>query len=551
MPDGASGIRNGTVLPPYTTIYYFDQLIDHDKPDLGTFKQRYWFTWEYYEKGGPIILSTPGESNADGFSGYLTNRTIPGLIAQPNKGATIVLEHRFFGLSNPHPDLSSASLAVHTVHQAVEDLAYFAKNVHLPFPEEVEDGANVGPEKNPWILVGGSYSGALTSWAKLSHPEVWWAGYASSAVVQAINYYWGYFEPIRQYMPRNCSADVEKVISHMDFTFTFGSKKQKNALKAKFGMPNVTHYDDVAGTLRNQLWNWQSLNPASGGAIFYDFCDALEVVNGTSSGPEGRGLEHALDAWGKYETNYVNSLCQNTPQDECLGSYDPTLAYWHDTKVDQNYRSWMWMCCNEFGFWQDGAPLGWPSIVTRLITPQYDQRQCTYWFPEAFPEPPRPKVVSTNRLYQGWNTNQERLFFVNANKDPWREASMSSDFHYRKSTPKQPIKVSESGIHCSDLITRFNIAPDIKAIQDEAVATFTQWIKAFVPPHQRRSDITIMPPVEERDGGNSTLPPVDSDPPPVDLGLVNAGVTLNATQAGDSPVHVGPKGAWDFEPVQV
>jgi hypothetical protein len=25
-------------------------------------------------------------------------------------------------------------------------------------------------------------------------------------------------------------------------------KKQKNALKAKFGMPNVTHYDDVAGT---------------------------------------------------------------------------------------------------------------------------------------------------------------------------------------------------------------------------------------------------------------------------------------------------------------
>ena len=44
--------RNGTVLPPYTTTYYFDQLIDHNNPSLGTFKQRYWHTYEWYEPGG-------------------------------------------------------------------------------------------------------------------------------------------------------------------------------------------------------------------------------------------------------------------------------------------------------------------------------------------------------------------------------------------------------------------------------------------------------------------------------------------------------------------
>ena len=96
----------------------------------------------------------------------------------------------------------------------------------------------------------------------------------------------------------------------------------KDALKAKFGMPNVTHYDDVAATrtslhfrvrllltcraVRNQLWTWQSLSPASGGAIFYDFCDALEMQNGTAAGPNGWGLEHALDAWGAYETLAVD-----------------------------------------------------------------------------------------------------------------------------------------------------------------------------------------------------------------------------------------------------
>lgn len=559
MPDNARPIRNGTELPPYSTLYYFDQLIDHNKPELGTFKQRYMFTWEYYEKGGPIILSTPGEANAAPYSSYLTNRTVVGQIAQPNHGAAVVLEHRFFGLSNPYPDLSSGSLSVLTLEQSTADLVYFAKNVHLPFPTDVEDGSKVGPDRNPWILVGGSYSGALVSWTMNSHPGVFHAGYSSSGVVQAISYYWAYFEPIRQYMPKNCSADVERVINYMDLTFTFGSKKEKKALRAKFGMPNVTHYDDVAGTLRNQLWAWQSLTPASGGGEFFTFCDALEVKNGTAAGPKGWGLEHALDAWGKYETQYVANYCQDTPQDECLGSYDSTLGYFHDTKVDNAYRSWMWFCCNEVGYWQDGAPLGWPSIVTRLVTPQYDERQCTYWFPEAFPTAARAKTLDTNRKYKGWDVNQDRLFFVNANKDPWREATVSSDFHRRLSTSRQPIHVLENGYHCSDLITRFNIASDIKKVQDTAVQTFTKWISEFVPKNKREVsesvekksvlDNEVMPPIFERD--STALPPVDATPPTVDLGSVNAGASVDPAQSGASPSHVAPKNAWRLGAVVV
>ena len=35
----------------YKEIYYFDQLIDHRNPKLGTFKQRYWHNYEFYEPG--------------------------------------------------------------------------------------------------------------------------------------------------------------------------------------------------------------------------------------------------------------------------------------------------------------------------------------------------------------------------------------------------------------------------------------------------------------------------------------------------------------------
>lgn len=54
--------------------------------------------------------------------------------------------------------------------------------------------------------------------------------------------------------------------------------------------------------VRNNLWDWQSLQPSSGaGAQFFQFCDALEVKeSGEVAGEEGWGLEHALGAWGAY-----------------------------------------------------------------------------------------------------------------------------------------------------------------------------------------------------------------------------------------------------------
>jgi len=50
-PERALTSPNGTALPPIDTVYYFDQLIDHNNASLGTFQQRYWMSWEFYEPG--------------------------------------------------------------------------------------------------------------------------------------------------------------------------------------------------------------------------------------------------------------------------------------------------------------------------------------------------------------------------------------------------------------------------------------------------------------------------------------------------------------------
>ncbi|CAE6424059.1 unnamed protein product [Rhizoctonia solani] len=472
---------NGTtqVLPPYDTIYYFDQLIDHHNPSLGTFKQRYYFTYEYYQSGGPVILNAPGESSMNGYSGYLTNRTLPGQIAQATNGAVVFLEHRCFGESNPYPDLKESTLKYLSVEQAIEDLEYFGNNVHLPMP----GGDQVPTTKAPWVLIGGSYPGAIVSWTMAAKPGVFWAGYSSSGVVQAINWYWGYFEPVRQYMPKNCSADVQKVVNYVDTTFTFGTRTQIQKLKETLGMGNMSHVDDVAGALRNPLWYWQSLQTGQSDQSFYKFCDALEVKNGVSAGPNGWGLEHALAAYGEYMKGYIVGTCGSSSQEDCLGTYNPNSTFYTDTSIDNSWRSWNWLLCNEFGFAQAGAPLGWPSIVTRLVVPPYDMRQCTYFYPKSFPKARFPNTLNINTRYKGWNVNVPRLFFANGKRDPWREATMSSDFYPRKSTELQPIAVSD-GFHCSDLLTRFGASDKtVYDVQQLAIAYFTKWIKEWQDKH--------------------------------------------------------------------
>ncbi len=43
----------------YKETYYFDQLIDHNNHKLGTFKQRYWHSYEFYEPGAcPMIFTS-------------------------------------------------------------------------------------------------------------------------------------------------------------------------------------------------------------------------------------------------------------------------------------------------------------------------------------------------------------------------------------------------------------------------------------------------------------------------------------------------------------
>ncbi|KAG1811668.1 peptidase S28 [Suillus variegatus] len=482
VPDRFITSPNGTVLPPITTVYYFDQLIDHNNPDLGTFQQRYWMNWEFYEPGGPIILITPGEGPGDDSVAFTTNETINGLIAQQQNGAVIMIEHRFFGYSNPYDNLTSQSLALLTIQQAIDDLEYFANTADLPMP----GGNAVKPGQAPWILSGGSYSGALTSWTMVNKPGLFWAAYASSGVVEAITDYYGYFTPVREYMPQNCSSDVEAVITHLDELYVANDTAGIQTLKEAFGLGDVVHVDDFRRCkqhVQNNLYDWQNLQPDIGpGAMFFQFCDALEVKNGVSAGPEGWGLENAVYSWGNFwNTTYYDYVCGSEDAETCFGTYDTSQPYWTNVTVNNADRSWLWMVCNQVGWYQVGPPEGQPAIVSRILQPIYDERQCVNMFPEAFTCPPQPTTTQTDTMYAGWNVNVPRLFFANGLRDPWRESTVSADGLNEPDNPSMPIYEGD-GFHCSDLITKNGIVdPTVAVVQEAALRYMKEWLAEWRP----------------------------------------------------------------------
>ncbi|KAG8905343.1 hypothetical protein FRC01_008391 [Tulasnella sp. 417] len=84
---------SNTTAPAYSTEYYFDQLIDHANPSAGTFKQRFFFSDEYYKgQGSPIVIGTPGEQSADGFYTDLTGYSMMHAMLDVWGAAGVVLE---------------------------------------------------------------------------------------------------------------------------------------------------------------------------------------------------------------------------------------------------------------------------------------------------------------------------------------------------------------------------------------------------------------------------------------------------------------------------
>ncbi|PSR81934.1 endoprotease endo-Pro [Coniella lustricola] len=480
----------------------FEQLLDHNDPSKGTFSQRVWYNSEFWSgPGAPVVFFTPGEEEADLYTGYLTNRTITGVFAQEIGGAVVMMEHRYWGESSPYSVLTAANLSYLTLEQSIKDTTYLARNIQLPFDT---NGSSLAPNA-PWVMAGGSYSGALTGWVEQIDPGTYWAYYATSAVVEVIYDFWQYFKPVQEGMPANCSSDVQKVISYVDSVLTGDDADATQALKEKFGLGGVTHNDDFAEVLANGPYQWQGIQFYEGYNSFSLFCDTVENVgyyypnSTTVPTAAGVGLAKALDGYATYIKEYiVDGYCESWGYDDwtdewdvgCFDSYNASSPIYTDESVyNAADRQWVWFLCNEpFAYWQDGAPKNESTIVSRLVSASYQERQCALYFPPTDPgtfDAANKTTEDTNEWTHGWYTagNTTRLIWTNGQYDPWLDTTVSSV--YRPGGPfegsaGEPVQVIPLGNHCSDMIVENGAVNEgVQNVIDNEVAQIVEWVDEF------------------------------------------------------------------------
>ncbi|KAL0944488.1 extracellular serine carboxypeptidase 1 [Colletotrichum truncatum] len=465
-----SGVVNGT----------FNQLIDHTNPSKGTFKQRYWYNARYWGGPGyPVFMLNGGESTADDVLGFFENNTLLYHYAEQFQGAMIIFEHRYYGASQPFRVMTAETLQYHTVPQSIYDNKYFAETAKLGFDKS--GGANA--KRSPWVLMGGSYPGALAAWQSVMTPGVFAAHHASSAVVQAIEDFWQYFTPIEKGLPRGCAADIKLVIAKVDAELTRGDKTRIAAMKREFGLESVGDNGDFGHVLSQPIAQWQKDRDE-----VFKFCNYIETFanNGRvdqSRVNSGVGL---TAAWKGY-TSYMQGKWKNPCfKRQCDWNYN-TDALNPNLLTDE--RSWQWQLCNEpFGWWQVGPPNSdGTNIVSSHYRPIHQQRTCDLYFPEVRGFKPAISEGFTATQFNdwtkgGWNAPFQNVIFVDGEFDPWKSATMSSDYRPggpSKSTDNTPRFVIKGGGHVPDFVV--GVSREVATVTQKQVQIMEKWLKNWKP----------------------------------------------------------------------
>jgi hypothetical protein len=168
----ADDIDPTTLYPAYNLsvpIDHFHNDTLYEPHSNGTFPLRYWFDATYYKPGGPVIVLQSGEIDGTSRLVYLQKGLLHKLAVATN-GIGVVLEHRYYGTSNPMPDYSTNNLRFLTTDQALADEAYFAQNVVFKGLEHL----NLTAPHVAYIGYGGSYAGAFNAFLRKLYPDVFW-----------------------------------------------------------------------------------------------------------------------------------------------------------------------------------------------------------------------------------------------------------------------------------------------------------------------------------------------------------------------------------------
>ncbi|VDO91378.1 unnamed protein product [Heligmosomoides polygyrus] len=170
--------------------------------------QRYFSNFQYQIAGSNVVFLMLGGEGPESID-WVQNENYPFVGWAKERGAALFdLEHRFYGQSRPTADQSVANLRFLSSRQAIEDIATFIRAMNVKY--------NLGNAS--WITFGGSYSGALSLWAREKYPDLIAGAVGSSAPVQAEVDFWKYLQVVEESLrshSEDCAESVRIAFAQM------------------------------------------------------------------------------------------------------------------------------------------------------------------------------------------------------------------------------------------------------------------------------------------------------------------------------------------------
>ena len=388
----------------------FDQKIDPtNAADTRTFKQKYFFDSTYAAgPNSPVLYIICGEAKCteDNMGGAAE------AYAREFKTYRVSLEHRYYGGSQPFPAMTTENMKYLSTENAIADLATFQKSI-----------TQTKGLHGKWIVMGGSYSGSLSAYYRLKHPNLVVGSLASSAPVHAVANFEAYDLDVATVAGPACAAAMRKVVAQVEAGLSDPAQLAK--YKALFDATAVKSDIDF-------LYVIADMGAMSIQYGFEDqFCSRL-LAGDPLQGYATAGKQ-IFDLFG---TTAVEDSFQGA------SSENPA-----DYMSSFGARAWLYQSCTEYGYWQVAYHDPAVSVRSAKIDLAYHNETCKKFFGLA--------PVDTNHINQNLyepllTAPASEILFTNGSTDPWSKLSLSKALG-NDTNPAFTFYQIEGGSHCSDL----------------------------------------------------------------------------------------------------
>ncbi|KAI5613037.1 dipeptidyl peptidase 2 isoform X1 [Silurus asotus] len=452
--------RSGT--DPQFKEMFFTQILDHfnyNSLGNGTFSQRYLITDQYWRRGlGPVFFYTGNEGDVWDFalnSGFMVE------LAAKQEALVIFAEHRYYGKSLPfgQESFNIENVGLLTVEQALADYAIMISELK----EEL------GAQKCPVIVFGGSYGGMLSVYMRIRYPNIVTGALAASAPILSTaglgdsgQFFRDVTADFENYKP-TCKDAVKAAFQKLQ---TLAQQQDYARIQSAFSLCKAPSSDkdihQLNGFLRN-AFTLMAMMDYPYDTSFMSKMPAFPVKVACEVMLNGTEVLSAL-------RDTVGIVYNSTGEQICFDLYSLYVECADPTGCGLGFNSYAWdyQACTEVEMCFES------NNVTDMFPPMpFTQSMRMEYCAKRWAVLPRPGWLKTQYWGNALST-ASNIIFSNGDLDPWANGGI------RKSLSKSLIAINiADGAHHLDLraSNKYDPASVVKARQQEATI-IAQWVKA-------------------------------------------------------------------------